>query len=62
MFMTSSNYVSVLKYNLYLPSAVFITQVLVVPNKQLKQIIQTEHNTVKNPNWLEVNQLSFDRL
>ena len=29
------------KYNLYLPSAVFIAQVLVGPSKQLKQIIQT---------------------
>ena len=28
------------KYNLYLPSAVFIAQVLVGPSKQLKQIIQ----------------------
>ena len=27
-------------YNLYLPSAVFIAQVLVGPSKQLKQIIQ----------------------
>ena len=37
--------------NLYLPLAVFIVQVLVEPSKQLKQIIQIEHNIVKNPNW-----------
>ena len=34
----------------------FIAQVLAGPNKQLKQIIQTEHNIVKNPNWPEANQ------
>ena len=27
------------------------------PSKQLKQIIQTEHNAVKNPNWPEAYQL-----
>ena len=37
----------------------FIAQVLVGPSKQLKQRIQTEHNIVKNPNWLEVNQLAI---
>ena len=42
--------------NLYLPSAVFIAQVLVGPSKQLKQIFQIEHNIVKNPNWPEANQ------
>ena len=46
-------------YNLYLPSAVFIAQVQVGPSKQLKQIIQIEHNIVKNPNWLEANQLAI---
>jgi len=46
-------------YHLYLPSAVFIAQRLVGPSKQLKQIIQTEHNIVKNPNWPEANQLSI---
>ena len=35
----------------------FIAQVLVGPSKQLKQIIQTEHNIVQNPNWPEANQL-----
>ena len=35
----------------------FIAQVLVGPSKQLKQIFQTKHNIVENPNWLEVNQL-----
>ena len=45
--------------NLYLPSAVFIAQVLVGPSKQLKQIFQIEHNTVKNPNWPEANQLAI---
>jgi len=44
--------------NLYLPSAMFIALVLVGPSKQLKQKIQTEHNTVKNPNWPEANQLA----
>lgn len=32
------------KWYLYLPSAVFIAQVLVGPSKQLKQIILIEHN------------------
>ena len=31
---------------------------LMVPSK-LKQIIQTEHKIVKNPNWLEANQLAI---
>ena len=35
----------------YLPSAVFIAQALVRLSKQIKQIIQTEHN------WPEANQL-----
>ena len=35
----------------------FIAQRLVGPSKQLKQMIQIEHNIVKNPNWLEANQL-----
>ena len=38
------------KKNSFLPSAVFIAQILVAPSKQLKQIIQTEHYIVKNPN------------
>ena len=29
------------------------------PRKQLKQIIQIEHNIVKNPNWPEANQLAI---
>ena len=41
------------KYNLYLRSAMFI--VLARPSKQLKEIIQTEHNIVENSNWLEAN-------
>ena len=44
---------------LYLPSAVFIAQRLVGPSKQLKQIIQIQHNIVKNPNWPEANQLAI---
>ena len=32
---------------------------LVGPSKQLKQIIQIEHNIVKNPNWPEANQLAI---
>jgi len=38
---------------------VFIAQVLVGPSKQLKQIIQIEHNIVKNPNRPEANQLAI---
>ena len=45
------------KRNLYLPSAVFITQNLVRPSNQMKQIIQIVHIIVKNPNWLRTNQL-----
>ena len=37
----------------------FIAQVLEGPSKQLKQIIQTEHNIVKDPNCLETNQLAI---
>jgi len=37
----------------------FIAQVLVGPSKQLKQIIQNEHNVDKNPNWPEANQLAI---
>ena len=33
--------------NIYLPSAVFIAQRPVGPGKQLEQLIQIEHNTVK---------------
>ena len=44
------------KYIFYLPLAVFIVQVLVGPSKQLKQIIQTEHNIVENPNWPETTK------
>ena len=47
------------KYNLYLPSAVLIAQVLVGQSEQLKQITQTEHNISKNPNWPEANQLAI---
>ena len=36
-----------------------LAQVLVGPSKQLKQIIQIEHNIVKNPNWPEANQLAI---
>ena len=32
---------------------------LVGPSKQLKPIIQIEHNIVKNPNWPEVNQVAI---
>ena len=37
----------------------FIAQVLVGLSKQLKQIIQTEHNIVKNPNLPEANLLAI---
>jgi len=36
-----------------------IAQVLVGPSKQLKQIIEIEHNIVKNLNWPEANQLAI---
>ena len=41
--------------------AVFITLMLVrlLLRKCLKQIILIKHNRVKNPNWLEANQLAF---
>ena len=42
---------------LYLPSVVFIVQRYVRPSKQLTQVIQIEHNIVKNPNQTEANQL-----
>ena len=32
---------------------------LVGPSKQLQQIIQIQHNIVKNPNWPEANQLAI---
>ena len=31
-------------------------------NKQLKQILQIDHNIVKNPNWPEANQLAIYEL
>jgi len=40
----------------------FMAQVLEGPSKQLKQIIQAEHNIEKNPkipNWPEANQLAI---
>ena len=37
----------------------FVAQVLVGPSKQLKPIIPTEHNIVKNHNWPEANQLAI---
>ena len=37
----------------------FLAQVLVGTNKQLKQIIQIEDINVKNPNWPEANQLAI---
>lgn len=37
----------------------FIAQVLAGPSKRLQQIIQTEHNIVKNSNWPETNQLAI---
>ena len=45
--------------DLYLPSAVFIAQMLVWPSKQLKQIFQITHNIAKNPNWPEATQLDI---
>ena len=37
----------------------FIAQVLLGPSKQLKQVIQIEHNIVKNPNWPETIRLAI---
>ena len=45
--------------NLYLPSAVFITQVLVGPSKQLKQIIQIQHNIIRIPTGQKQTSLLF---
>ena len=45
-------------HNLYLPWIVFIAQVSIGPSKQLKQIIQIEHNIVKSPVRPEANQLA----
>ena len=44
-----------------LPLAEFIALILVglLLRKCLKQIILIKHNRVKNPNWLEANQLAF---
>ena len=39
--------------------AMFKAQVLVEPSKQLKEIIQAEHNIAENPNWPEANQLAI---
>ena len=36
-----------------------MVQVLVGPSKQLKEIIQTEHNIVKNSNRPEANLLAI---
>ena len=43
------------KNNVYLSSVALIEQVLVGPSKQLKQLIQTEHNIAKDPSWSEAN-------
>ena len=42
-----------MKYYFILGSV--LAQELVGPSKQLKQIIQIEHNIVKNPNWPDTN-------
>ena len=36
-----------------------VAQRLVEPSKQLKQIIEIEHNIFKTPNWLGRNQLAI---
>lgn len=48
-----------MKNSLYLPSVVFIAQRLEGPSKELKEVIQTGHKIVKNPNRLEANQLAI---
>ena len=47
------------QYSLFTLGSVYSTNALVRPSKQLKQIIQIEHNIVKNPNWPEANQLAI---
>ena len=39
------------------PQQCFRAQRLVGTSKELKQVIQIEHNIAKNPNWSESNQL-----
>ena len=46
-------------YSVIYPSAVLIALMLVGPSKCLKQIIQTELNEVKNPNWREATRCLF---
>ena len=43
-------------FKLFNIAKVFIVKRLLGPSKQLKQIIQIEHNIVKNPNWPEAYQ------
>ena len=44
----------------YLPLEVFIPRVLVGSSIKLqKEIIETENNVVKNPNWQEADQLAI---
>jgi len=43
--------------NIYFPLAVFTAQRLMGLCKQLKQIIQIEHNIVENPDWKQMNWL-----
>ena len=39
-------------------SVEFTAIVLVGPSKQMKQIIEIEHNIFKNPSWPQANQLA----
>ena len=43
----------------YLGSTVFIAPMLVRPSKCLEEIVYTKHSGVKNPKWLEANQLAI---
>jgi len=47
----------VVVYTTFSARSAFIAQRVEGPRKQMKQITQIEHNIIKNPNWLEANQL-----
>ena len=55
LFLVSQSNITYIHALIYLPSAESIAGCiwLVGPSKELKLIIQTEHNIVKIPNWLE---------
>ena len=58
LFLVSQSNITYIHILLYLPSAESIARWLVGPSKELKLIIQTEHNIVKIRNWPEANHLA----